>query len=76
MGVLNANQSIISTIFGELSNSSNQSIAFSLLPIFWGLGAVIGPVIGGALVYPTQKLPSLFGNSELLEHFPYIPYIV
>ena len=71
MGVLNANQGIISTIFGELSNSSNQSIAFSLMPIFWGLGAVIGPVIGGALVFPDQRFPSLFGESKLLKQFPY-----
>jgi MFS family permease len=71
MGALNANQGIISTIFGELSNSSNQSIAFSLMPIFWGLGAVIGPVIGGALVFPDQRFPSLFGGSELLKRFPY-----
>ena len=69
--MFNANSSIISTIFGELSDSSNQSIAFSLMPIFWGLGAVVGPVIGGILVFPTETFPSLFGESQLLKHFPY-----
>jgi MFS family permease len=73
-GALNANSSIISTIFGELTNLSNQSIAFSLLPIFWGLGGVIGPVIGGALVFPVQNFPSLFGDSVVLERFPYSPH--
>jgi len=56
-GMLNANQGIISTIFGELSNSSNQSIEFSLLPIFWGLGAVLEPVIGGSLFFQRKSFP-------------------
>ena len=72
-GMLNANQGIVSTIFGELSNSSNQSLAFSLMPIFWGLGAVLGPVIGGSLVFPAEKFPSLFGDNELLKRFPCFP---
>jgi len=73
-GVFNANSSIITTIFGELSNSSNQSIAFSLMPIFWGLGAVIGPIIGGSLVFPSENFPSLFGNSSLLKTHPYVAW--
>jgi MFS family permease len=71
-GILNANSSVISTIFGELSNSSNQSTAFTLLPIFWSLGAVIGPIIGGALVFPTEKFPFIFGQSTLIKRCPYI----
>jgi len=67
---MNANQSIISTIFGEISSSDNQSVAFSLMPIFWSLGAVIGPILGGTLVYPVDNFPSLFGNSDLLKRFP------
>lgn len=70
-GTFNANSSIITTIFGELSDSSNQSKAFSLMPIFWGLGAVVGPIIGGALVFPAKQFPSLFGDIELLKRFPY-----
>jgi MFS family permease len=70
MGLLNSNASVISTMFGELSNLSNQSFLFSLMPIFWGLGAVIGPIIGGGLVYPVEKLPVLFGENELFKRFP------
>jgi len=41
------------------------------MPIFWGLGAVVGPIIGGALVFPAKQFPSLFGDIELLKRFPY-----
>lgn len=41
------------------------------MPIFWGLGAVLGPVIGGTLVFPTERFPALFGENEFLKRFPY-----
>jgi MFS family permease len=69
---MNANEAIVATIVGELSNAENQGVAFSYLPIFSGAGEVIGTVIGGALVFPADKYPSLFGHSEFLKTFPWV----
>ena len=50
MGLLNGNQGVVSTCLGELTDRSNQSKAFTYLPVIYGLGGITGPVIGGVLV--------------------------
>ncbi|EHY57148.1 hypothetical protein HRR83_002642 [Exophiala dermatitidis] len=52
MGLLNGNQGVVSTCLGEITDRSNQSKAFTYLPVIYGLGGITGPVIGGVLVYP------------------------
>ena len=37
-------------MLGEITNKSNQSSAFSYLPIVYGIGGILGPILGGALV--------------------------
>ncbi len=41
------------------------------MPISWSTGAVLGPIIGGALSRPAEQFPDLFGNSEFLKEYPY-----
>lgn len=50
MGLVNGNQGIVSTCLGEITDRSNQSKAFTYLPVLYGLGGITGPVIGGLLV--------------------------
>ena len=50
MGLANGNQGIISTCLGEITDRSNQSRAFTYLPIVYGIGGITGPFIGGLLV--------------------------
>ncbi|EXJ79916.1 hypothetical protein A1O3_08201 [Capronia epimyces CBS 606.96] len=52
MGLLNGNQGVVATCLGEITDRSNQSQAFTYLPVIYGLGGITGPVIGGILVYP------------------------
>ncbi|KIW27355.1 uncharacterized protein PV07_07099 [Cladophialophora immunda] len=52
MGLLNGNQGVVSTCLGEITDRSNQSRAFTYLPVIYGLGGITGPVIGGVLVFP------------------------
>ncbi|MCJ1397305.1 hypothetical protein MMC11_000497 [Xylographa trunciseda] len=56
MGFVNGNQGIISTCLGEITDRSNQSKAFTYLPVIYGLGGITGPIVGGLLV-SKQKLP-------------------
>ena len=50
MGLLNGNQGVVSTCLGEITDRSNQSKAFTYLPVIYGLGGITGPIIGGLLV--------------------------
>ncbi|KAJ9494710.1 hypothetical protein LTR99_001773 [Exophiala xenobiotica] len=55
MGLLNGNQGVVSTCLGEITDRSNQSKAFTYLPVIYGLGGITGPIIGGLLV--SQRNP-------------------
>jgi MFS family permease len=48
-GALNGNVGITKVLIGELASSKTQARAFGLLSFNWGLGSVIGPMIGGLL---------------------------
>jgi MFS family permease len=50
MGVVNGNQGLVSTCLGEITDKSNQSKAFTYLPVLYGVGGITGPLLGGLLV--------------------------
>ena len=60
MGVVNGNQGIVSTCLGEITDRSNQSKAFTYLPVIYGIGAVTGPAVGGLL------------ESRFFDSYPYL----
>ncbi|SLM33515.1 mfs general substrate transporter [Lasallia pustulata] len=65
MGLVNGNQGVISTMLGEITDRSNQSKAFTCLPVIYGLGGITGPLVGGLLVSeqsPRNRYPSLPPN--------------
>lgn len=51
MGLVNGNQGVISTCLGEITDRSNQSEAFTYLPVIYGIGGITGPALGGLLVF-------------------------
>lgn len=81
MGLVNGNQGVVSTCLGEITDRSNQSAAFTYLPVIYGIGGITGPAIGGLLVrqrnpfdsskpnpYP-YLLPNLFSAAVLVVDF-------
>ncbi|EEH22135.1 hypothetical protein PABG_04346 [Paracoccidioides brasiliensis Pb03] len=50
MGLVNGNQGVVATCLGEITDRSNQSRAFTYLPVIYGIGGIIGPIVGGLLV--------------------------
>lgn len=70
MGMLNGNAGLVSTCLGEITNRSNQSRAFTYLPVLYGIGGITGPLLGGLLVFKTlpfnkgqpNPYPYLFPN--------------
>ncbi|KAF2073825.1 hypothetical protein CYY_004852 [Polysphondylium violaceum] len=71
-GLLNGNIGVIKTYIGECTDKSNQVEAFGWIGLTWGLGSIIGPMIGGALIEPVDNFPFLFKNSKLFKSFPYL----
>lgn len=69
MGIVNGNQGVVSTCLGEITDRSNQSRAFTYLPVVYGIGAITGPALGGLLVMNVNPIthkpnpyPYLFPN--------------
>ncbi|KAI9887889.1 MAG: hypothetical protein M1823_000277 [Watsoniomyces obsoletus] len=50
IGLVNGNQGVVSTCLGDITDKSNQSKAFTYLPVLYGVGAITGPILGGLLV--------------------------
>lgn len=49
-----------------------QPRAFSIMPLVWSLGSVVGPSFGGFFAKPAEQYPSVFGNMQLFKTFPYL----
>lgn len=80
MGVVNGNQGLVSTCLGEITDRSNQSRAFTYLPVLYGIGGISGPLLGGLLVFERNPFtgkkstypylaPNLFSTFLLLVDF-------
>jgi hypothetical protein len=50
-----------------------QPRAFSVMPLVWTIGSILGPTFGGATVHPAERYPSVFGRSRFLRKFPFSP---
>lgn len=68
MGLCNGNQGVVSTCLGEITDRSNQSRAFTYLPVLYGLGGITGPIVGGLLVSPRNPFDPSKPNP-----YPYLP---
>ncbi|EJD35023.1 MFS general substrate transporter [Auricularia subglabra TFB-10046 SS5] len=61
----------VRTMLSENSTPRTQARAFSLFQFAANVGIFIGPLIGGALVTPTEQFPGLFGSIQLLRDYRY-----
>lgn len=64
MGLLNGNAAVVPTVLGEVTDRSNQSKAFTWLPVMYSIGGITGPALGGLLVNDggDKKYPFLAPN--------------
>ncbi|KAL0485714.1 zinc-induced facilitator ZIF1 [Acrasis kona] len=68
-GMLNANIATVKSYIGVITDETNQTLAFSIINITWGVGAIIGPALGGLLAQPATKYNI---DSTFLRTFPYL----
>lgn len=62
MGFVNGNSGVVSTCLGEITDRTNQSRAFTYLPVVYGIGGITGPIVGGLLVSYKSPYPYLLPN--------------
>ena len=77
-GLVNGNIGVMRTAVAELVPQKElQPKAFSILPLVWTIGSIIGPGLGGALANPAAKYPQTFGNSRFFNQYPFaLPNLV
>ncbi|KAK4199160.1 major facilitator superfamily domain-containing protein [Triangularia verruculosa] len=56
MGLLNGNAAVVPTCLGEVTDKTNQSRAFTWLPVIYSLGSITGPALGGLLVETKTRI--------------------
>jgi MFS family permease len=56
-------------MLGEMTDESNRGRAFSLWQVAYGIGTVLGPVLGGVLVNPVEQYHV---DIELFKTYPYL----
>ncbi|KAI0035731.1 MFS general substrate transporter [Vararia minispora EC-137] len=69
-GFFSGNVAVLHSLLGELTDASNQAIAFPIYGLTWPLGAIIGPLIGGTFSNPADRFPWLFA-AEFWRTYPY-----
>ena len=48
-----------------------QPRAFSIMPLMWTIGSILGPAFGGMFANPAKRYPDTFGDSRFFRDFPY-----
>ncbi|PKS09034.1 hypothetical protein jhhlp_003647 [Lomentospora prolificans] len=72
-GLLNGNIGVLQTTVAELVTvKEHQPRAYTIMPLVWCLGSIIGPMIGGALARPCISYPDLFPRGTMWEKYPYL----
>ncbi|KAI1083508.1 major facilitator superfamily domain-containing protein [Whalleya microplaca] len=72
-GLLNGNMGVLQTTVAELITvKAHQPRAYTIMPVVWCLGSIVGPMIGGALARPCISYPSIFPAGSIWDKYPYL----
>ncbi|GLB35092.1 putative peptidase family M13 [Lyophyllum shimeji] len=69
-GLFSGNVAVIPSVLCDITDRHNQADAFAFFGLWWPLGAIIGPFVGGTLTNPATKYPRLF-NHPFFHSYPY-----
>ena len=75
-GLCNGTLVTMKAIIADVTDDTNAARAFSLLSVAWGVGAILGPVLGGLLSRPCREGGVLAGAASchpgsILDRQPY-----
>jgi hypothetical protein len=71
-GLLNGNIGVMKSYLTEITDDSNRAKAFSFLPLSWGLGCTVAPIVGGMLYKPNERFPEHFSSDSVFARYPYL----
>ncbi|KAI0159748.1 major facilitator superfamily domain-containing protein [Xylariaceae sp. FL1272] len=67
------NMGVLQTTVAELVTvKEHQPRAYTIMPVVWGLGSIVGPMIGGALAQPCISYPTIFARGTIWDRYPYL----
>ncbi|GAA6060930.1 hypothetical protein JCM10212_003838 [Sporobolomyces blumeae] len=76
LGLFNGAVGVARSAVADVTDDSNRPLAYTLVGLLWGLGGIVGSVLGGVLESPTKKY-AFFADSALFAEYPYLlPCIV
>ncbi|KAM6533699.1 hypothetical protein FALCPG4_006663 [Fusarium falciforme] len=72
-GLLNGNIGVLQTTVAELVTvKEQQPRAYTIMPMVWCIGSIVGPMIGGALARPCISYPEIFARGTIWDRYPYL----
>jgi MFS family permease len=72
-GLLNGNMGVLQSTVAELiTDKAHQPRAYTIMPVVWCLGSIVGPMIGGALAKPVESYPNVFSHGTIWDRYPYL----
>ncbi|KNE54029.1 hypothetical protein AMAG_00029 [Allomyces macrogynus ATCC 38327] len=76
-GLLNGNIGVAKCVLGEICDETNMDDGFALFGLGWGMGGIVGPMIGGLLSNSATRWPWLGNAFPFLVEYPYfLPCLV
>lgn len=71
-GLFNGAVGVAKGAVRDLTDETNEGRAMGQLGFAWGMGGIVGPLLGGVLCNPVDKYPWLFGDSVRFKQYPYL----
>lgn len=71
-GLINGNIGVIKSYIREITDETNQARCYTLRSAGYSVGAIIGPILGGALARPAIQYPGTFSSTGLWAYFPFL----
>jgi len=75
-GAVKGHIGAVKSMIVELTDETNISRGFSIPPVAWSLGFVIGPLIGGVLSRPQDRWPRTFSYCFWADYPYFLPCLV
>ncbi|KAL8292602.1 hypothetical protein RQP46_001214 [Phenoliferia psychrophenolica] len=72
MGIFNGAVGVARSAVQSITDPTNESRAFTYMGLSWGLGGIVGSVVGGLAENPVRNHPGIFGDSVLFAEYPYL----
>ncbi|KAI9452902.1 MFS general substrate transporter [Lactarius psammicola] len=75
-GAMKGHIGVVKSMIAELTDETNVARGFSMPPVAWSLGWVVGPLIGGVLSRPQERWPQTFSHSFWADYPYFLPCLV